>query len=86
MESLFSEVARKISALNNSIENSNTCISIFRKIALLKILRNLLLNGVACFQSSICNATNNKLQTKFLKGLLKLTEIFLEVISNGVPF
>ena len=32
-----------------------------------------------------CNATKNELLTKFLNGALKLTENFVEVISNGFP-
>lgn len=51
VESLFSEVTGEIYALSNYFENSNTCIGIFRKAALLKILRSSLLTGVARLQS-----------------------------------
>ena len=43
VESLFSEVTGEIYALSNYFENSNTCIGIFRKAALL--------TGVARLQS-----------------------------------
>ena len=49
VESLFSEVTGEIYALSNYFEN--TCIGIFRKAALLKILRSSLLTGVARLQS-----------------------------------
>ena len=35
---------------------------------------------VAGLQYTVCNATKNELQTKFVKGALERTEIFREVI------
>ena len=49
VESLFSEVTGEIYALSNSFENSNTYIGIFRKAALLKILRSSHLTGEVLF-------------------------------------
>ena len=47
VESLFSEATEKLSVFYNSIRNCIMCIGIFRKLAHLKILRNILLNKVA---------------------------------------
>ena len=58
----------------------------FRKIAFLEILKSLLLTAVAGLQSTVYNATKNELLTKFVKGALKLTENFQEMISKRVPF
>ena len=80
METLFSEVTREISAFCNFAEISNTCIGMFRKVAFP------LLTVVAGLQSTVFNATKNELLTKFVKGALKLTENFQEMISNGVSF
>ena len=52
----------------------------FRKVTLLEIF----CTGVSALQYTSCNATKNKLLTKFIKGALKLTEYFQEVNSNGV--
>ena len=54
----------------------------FRKVAFLEISRSPLLTGVAGLQYSVCNATKNKLLTKFLECALKLTENFQEVTST----
>ena len=51
-------------------------------MAFLEISRSSLLTGVAGLQYSVCNATKNKLLTKFLKCVLKLTENFQQVIST----
>ena len=56
----------------------------FRKVALLEISRNILCTGVSALEYTSCNATKNKLLTKFLKSALKLTEYFQEVNSNVV--
>ena len=53
------------------------------KTAVKKVLQNYQKN---VFSSVPLNASKNKLLTKFLKLGLKLTEIFLEVISDGVPY
>ena len=58
----------------------------FRKLAFLEISKSPLLTAVAGLQSTVYNATKNELLTKFVKGVLKLTEDFQEMISNGVPF
>ena len=57
----------------------------FRKMAFLEISRSPFLTGVAGLQHSVCNATKNKLLTKFLKCALKLTENFQEVTSTEGP-
>ena len=81
----FSKVTRKISTFCNSVENFNTCTGLFQKETFLEIARRYILTGLAGLQSTICNTTKNKLQTKFLKGALKLKENLQEVISIGVP-
>ena len=58
----------------------------FRKVAFLEISRSFLLAGVVDLQCTVYNSTKNELLTKFLKGALKFTENFVEVISNGVPY
>ena len=58
----------------------------FRKVALLEISRSPLLTGVASLQSTVCKAPKSKHRTKSLKGTLKLTENFEEVISNENRF
>ena len=54
-----------------------------RKVALLEMSRNHLLTGVSGLPSTVFNASKNEIPTKFLKGALKFTENFQEVISNG---
>ena len=51
VESLLSKVAGEISAVYNSVENLNTCVDTFQKVALLDISRNPLLTGVLRLQS-----------------------------------
>ena len=46
----------------------------FRKVALLEILRGPLLTGAADLQYTVCKATKKEFPTKFFKGVLKLTE------------
>ena len=58
----------------------------FRKVAFLEISKRSLLTAVAGLQSTVNNGTKSELLTKFVKGVLKLTENFQEMISNGVPF
>ena len=58
----------------------------FRKAAFSKISKSPPLAAVAGLQSTADNVTKNELLTKFVKGALKLTENFQEMISNGVPF
>ena len=63
----------------------------FRKVAFLQISLEIfleipLLIAVAGLQSTVFNATKHELLTKIVKGALKLTENFQEMISNGVPF
>ena len=58
----------------------------FQKLAFLEISRSPLLTGVAGLHYTVCNATENKLLTKFLKCALKLTENFQKVISTEVPY
>ena len=58
----------------------------FRKVAFLEISKSVLLTAVAGLQPTVYNATKNELLTQFVKGALKLTENFQEMISNGVPF
>ena len=57
-----------------------------RMVAFLEISRSPLLTAVAGLQYTVCNATKNELFIKCLKGALRLTENFQEVISNGVPY
>ena len=86
IETLFSKVTGQISAFCNFAEISNTCIAMFRKVAFLEISKSPLLTVVAGLQSTVYNATKSELLTKFVKGALKLTENFQEMISNGVRF
>ena len=58
----------------------------FRKVAFLEISISPLLTAVAGLLTTVYNATKNELLTKFVKGALKLTENFQEMIANGVPF
>ena len=58
----------------------------FRKVAFIEISKSPLLTAVAGLQSTVYSATKNELLTKFVKGALKVTENFQEMISNGVPF
>ena len=58
----------------------------FRKIAFLEISKGPLLTAVAGLQSTVFNGTKKGLLTKFVKDVLKLTENFQEMISDGVPF
>ena len=69
-----------------SAKNCNTCNSMFQKVALLEISRSPLLTGIVSLQSTVCKAPRGKLLNKSLKGTLKLTENFEEVISNGIRF
>ena len=57
----------------------------FRKVTLLEISKSPLLIGFAGLQCMVCNAARNLHLTKFLKGVLKLTVNFQEVVSNMVP-
>ena len=74
MEILFSKVTVWISAFCNFAEIS------------LEISKSPLLTAVPGVQSMAYNATKNELLTKFVKGALKLTKHFQEMISNGVYF
>ena len=58
----------------------------FQNVAFLETSRSLLLTGVAGWQCTVCNATKNKLLTKFLKCALKLTENFQDVKSTEAPY
>ena len=58
----------------------------FRKVTLLEILKSPLLIVFAGLQYIACNAARNKHLTKFLKGVLKLTENFQQVVSNMVLY
>ena len=84
METLFSKVTGEISAFCNFAEISSMCIDMFRKEAFLEISRSPLLTAVAGLQSTVYNATKNELLPKFVKGALKLTEYFEEMISNTI--
>ena len=48
----------------------------FRKVAFLEISKSPLLTVDAGLQSTVYNATENELLTKFVKSALKLTENF----------
>ena len=77
VESPFNKVRWEISAFCNSVESSITCIGIFQNIALLEILRDSLLTGGGVDpQSTGCNATKDRVVTKFLKGVLNISENF----------
>ena len=65
----FRKVTGEISAYYNSAENSLRYISMFRKIALLDILRKFLLTRVGDLQSIGYDATKNELLTKFPEGM-----------------
>ena len=56
----------------------------FRKVTLLEISKSPLLMVFAGLQYIVCNAARNL--TKFLKGVLKLTENFQEVVTNMLPY
>ena len=64
----------------------NSCIGMLRKVALLEISICHLLTGVAGLQYTVSNASTNEFLAKFLKGALKFTENFQEVIPNGFLF
>lgn len=49
-------------------------------------MRNLVLTGVAGWESTDCSATIKKVLTKFLKDLLKTLEDSHEELCNEVPF
>ena len=55
----------------------------FRKVALLEILKSPLLTRVQAYGK---NVSKNELLTKFLKVGLKLIEHFQEVMSDGVSY
>ena len=57
----------------------------FRKVALLGILRSLLLTELQAYSMQFPNF-QNELLTEFLKGALKLKENSQDRISNGVPY
>ena len=61
-----------------AVEISITCIGLFRKVALLVILRKprLFLTG--------CDVIENESLTNVLKSVLKTLEKFQEVLCNGV--
>ena len=77
MESLFSKVTE-----TSVFCKTQEMHGMFQKVTLLEISRSPLFIGVAGFQYTICNATRNELLTIFLKGVLKLTENFQEVVSK----
>ena len=77
--------ATETSVICNSVEIWHVH-AMFRKVAFLEISRSFLLAGVVDLQCTVYNSTKNELLTKFLKGALKFTENFGEVISNGVPY
>ena len=54
-----------------------------QKAVLLEIWRSHYLTGVAVLPSTVCNDSKNELLAEFLKGALKFTENFQEVISDG---
>ena len=81
VESHFSKF-RETSTFCNSVEKNLTRAWYFRKIAFLEISRSPLLTGVTGLPYSVCNATKNKLLTKFLQYALKLIENFQEVTST----
>ena len=68
VESLFRE--------ENSTEESFAFHNSVLNEALLEIFRNSLLIGVACLQTTCCNATKNEILTKFLQGVLKISKNF----------
>ena len=76
VEPLFSKVAGEIYAFCNSAKKSITFIGMFRNVALLEILKSCLLIGIYGLESRTCNASKNKLLTKFLQGILKISENF----------
>lgn len=49
---LFDKVSRESSSFYNSVENSTTCIDIFRKVALLEISMNSFSTGVTNLESN----------------------------------
>lgn len=49
---LFDKVSRESSSFYNSVENSTTCIDIFRKVALLEISMNSFSTGVTNLEST----------------------------------
>lgn len=81
-EPFFSDVSGEISEFCNSVGNCIRCIAIFRK----EISRNSRLTGVASLHSTGCNATKNKLVTKFLTDTLQISEnfYFREKLCNRV--
>lgn len=70
----------------NSVESSITLIGMFQNAAPLETSRNSLLSRVLDLQSTKCNASKNKLPTKFLESVLKIPENFQEAHCNRVRF
>ena len=76
VESHFSKV-RETSRFCNSVKKNLTRAWYVPKNGLSKNFeKSPFIKGVAGLQYSVCNATKNKLLTKFLKCALKLTENF----------
>ena len=77
MFSKFKEIPRKRSLVELKVENSITCIGMFRKVDLLVISRNsgLLSTGFGAIQ--------NELLLNVLKVVLKILEKFQEELCNG---
>ena len=75
VESHFSKV-RETSRFCNSVEKNLTRAWYVPKNGFSRNFEKFPFNRVAGLQYSVCNATKNKLLTKFLKCALKLTENF----------
>lgn len=64
----------------DSTYSTFTWIDLFRKVALLEMLRNPLLTGVTDLQPAVCTAT----KTKFFQNALKISENVRVEFCNGV--
>ena len=76
----------KVTGTFGFCQESQHVYGMFRKVALLEILKSPLLTRVQAFTVWSLNASKNELLTNFLKVGLKLTENFWEGISDWVPY
>lgn len=86
VESFFSKETGKNSAFCNSVQNSITCMSRLQKVTRLENRANFLLTRVAEFQFTGCNATRDKLLSKFIKVVLKIWWNFQKQRCNMEDF
>ena len=60
-------------------------IGFSQKIIPVEISKFFLLTAIEGLHSTVCNSTTSGLLTKFVKGVLEISENLQEVLYNGVP-